>query len=168
MTGCSNLTANAGLGLVVIVSAAESPSSLAIKRDGCVVVSIKAGPGGRPSRTALNGRRPRERPAKEEPGGPLGGARRNEQAYPRPGASPYETGPSCGHEVVAGARCPLTKPTATAVEQHAAIEPHSAIAAEACSPAVFACTRCSASRPPEVRSRVYAQAAGASWLSTGI
>ena len=58
------------------------------------MVSIKAGPGGRPSRTALNGRRPRERPTKGGPGGPLGGARRNEQAYPRPGASPYETGPT--------------------------------------------------------------------------
>jgi hypothetical protein len=57
-------------------------------------------PRGSPSRTALHGRRPREaRPANGEPGGPLGGARRNEQAYPRPGASPYETGPRANGDI---------------------------------------------------------------------
>jgi hypothetical protein len=48
--------------------------------------------------------------------------------------------------VVTGARCPLTKPVGAAVELQGATVPHCLpIAAEACSPAVFAHTWCIAS-----------------------
>jgi hypothetical protein len=65
--------------------------------------------------------------------------------------------------VVTGARCPLTKPVVTAVELQATTA--SPIAAEACSPAVFACMWCIASRLPEVRGRAFAGAASASYTS---